>query len=380
MAHLYFHRNRGHYLRYQIYFPDGKEQRKYRYYPSKRKASLDYPYVEALEAHSLKESLTTEELRFAVRKGFLTDAEAHALGGDLQPLVVPSWEELKEEFLKRSAERVREYMHYHNERRANNLVAYFEDFSVTEISETVVSDYMKERLKTVKAKTVREDLLTLAQMFDVAVEKGALAKNPARMVDRRMLSRDARERRPRSLTREEIDILTEAAWQDKRNFAGLAYPIIMTYLYTGMRRGEMVYQKTEDVDLKKRTITIQPAASGDFSTKSGKFRVVGVNKKLVDILEPFVKQKTLYLFGAEDQPLLLPNGHSQAFLSLRKAAKLPQDISLHSLRHTYITHLLDAGVPIRRVQYLAGHSDIKTTMKYAHVLPTDEIAEDRLAY
>lgn len=292
----------------------------------------------------------------------------------------PPWDELKEAFLVRSAENVRDYMHYHNKRRAENLTKLFGEIPITGITEDTVQKYMRERLKTVKAKTVREDLLTLAQILDIAVEQNALPSNPVRTVDRRMLRKDMRERRPRSLTKEEISVLIETARNNTTHLGGQAYPIIMAYLYTGMLRGELVYLKTEDVDLQKRAINIQPSAGGKFSTKSGKFRVVGINKNLIGILQPSIEKKTRYLFGNKDEPLLLPNGHTVAFIALRKTAKLPENITLHSLRHTYITHLLDVGVPTRRVQYLAGHADIKTTIKYAHVLPTDEIAENHLNF
>ncbi len=380
MARLYRHKNRGYQIRYIVYFPDGTQEQKYRYYSSKAKAITDYPDIEVLETHSLKDTLTASELRFALRKGFISREEARALGGPDTPLILPHWDELKKAFLARSAENVRDYMHYFNTRRAENLTNYFGTKPVNEITEATVQKYMRERLKTVKGKTVRADLLTLSQILDIAVEQNALPSNPARTVDSRMLRRDTRERKPRSLTKEEISVLVKTAREDTAHFGGEAYPIIMTYLYTGMRRGELVYLKTGDVDLGKRAITVQPSAADKFSTKSGKFRIIGINRNLTDILRLFVERKTKYLFGTKNEPLLLPNGHSVAFLALRKKAKLPNDITLHSLRHTYITHLLDAGVPIRRVQYLAGHADIKTTMKYAHLLPSDEIAEDRLSF
>ncbi len=91
-----------------------------------------------------------------------------------------------------------------------------------------------------------------------------------------------------------------------------------------MRSGERVYLKTEDVGLEKRTITIQPSAANKFSAKSGKFRIVGINTNLVGLLQLFLERKARYFFGSEDEPLLLPNGHSVAFLTLQTKAKLPR--------------------------------------------------------
>lgn len=79
-------------------------------------------------------------------------------------------------------------------------------------------------------------------------------------------------------------------------------------------------------------------------------------------------------------PLIKGDGITHAFKKLVKKAGLPPSITLHSLRHTYITHLMEAGVNPRRVQELAGHRDFSTTWRYAHALPSEGVAEDLLDF
>ena len=58
---------------------------------------------------------------------------------------------------------------------------------------------------------------------------------------------------------------------------------------------------------------------------------------------------------------------SKRFLHYARLAKLPDRIHFHSLRHTYITWMIEQGIPVPIVQKLAGHADITTTMGYAHL-------------
>ena len=60
---------------------------------------------------------------------------------------------------------------------------------------------------------------------------------------------------------------------------------------------------------------------------------------------------------------------SKRFLHYVRLAKLPEGLSFHSLRHTYISWMIMAGVPVPVVQKLAGHADLKTTMGYVHLAP-----------
>ncbi len=387
MARLYQHKGKGWDIHFRLYFPDGTDRRKWRAFGTKILAQTALQDIEALEHRSLKNTLTRDDLLYFLRCRYLSKAEAALLMG--RAVVIPRLGELAQEFLARSAIECRPHTHATNKGRINNLLEYFgEDCPTTEISRSKIEMFRSERLKSISATTINKEMIKLGQLLDLAMERGAITENPARQIRR---LRDLRERKPRALTKDEIARLLTVAKDEKRLLGGMAYPIICTYLYTGMRREELVWLEWEDVDLEKRRITIQskvgaPASRRDdparevitFMTKSGRARLVGIAPTLVGILATLPREGR-YVFGGA-LPLMQGDGIGHAFKKLAKKANLLPTITLHSLRHTYISHLMEAGVNPRRVQELAGHATFSTTWRYAHTLPSAGIEEDRLDF
>jgi integrase len=144
-------------------------------------------------------------------------------------------------------------------------------------------------------------------------------------------------------------------------------PIWRFLANTGLRRGESLH-------LRRLWITdaVRIQSTGEERTKAGSWRKIplvdGARKALA-----LISESGPYLL-----PRIAPESLSRAFA--RDARKAGLDGSLHSLRHTYICHLLLAGVPIRTVQLYAGHAHISTTEKYAYqVLEMDPEAALRLS-
>jgi len=383
MAKLYQHKGKGWDIHYHLWFPDGTDRRKWRTFGTKALAQASMQDIEALEHRSLKNTLSRDDLLYFLRCRYLSKAEAALLMG--RAVVVPTLGELAQEFLARSAIECRPHTHATNKGRINNLLEYFgEDLPATEVTRDRIEQYRSERIKLISASTINKELIKLGQLLDMAMERGAITLNPAREIRR---LRDLRERKPRALTKEETSRLLEAARAEKRLFHGLAHEIISTYLYTGMRREELVWLEWEDIDLERRRLTIQskiPMNNSmnnllpDFKTKTGKARVVGIASTLAGILATLPRTGR-YVFGGA-LPLMQGDSIGHAFKKLAKKANLPTTITLHSLRHTYITHLMEAGVNPRRVQELAGHATFSTTWRYSHTLPSASIEEDRLDF
>jgi integrase len=123
---------------------------------------------------------------------------------------------------------------------------------------------------------------------------------------------------------------------------------------TGVRRGEMAKARRSDV--REGLLVIESTAEG--RTKSGKWRAVPLNKQAKDALKAL---------GADRLVDVHPDTLSDWFAKDAQAAGLPG--SLHWLRHTFCTALVQAGVSLYDVMKLAGHSSIKVTERYAHHAP-----------
>lgn len=131
------------------------------------------------------------------------------------------------------------------------------------------------------------------------------------------------------------------------------------YVNTGMRRNEGLFLKLADI--RANSILIQSREGA--ATKSRKWREVPLNDAAQDAIEALRSgAQAPYLL-----PRIQPTSLTRAFDNCAKRVALPG--SLHTLRHTFVSHLVMAGVDLPTVQKLAGHASIATTMRYAHLAP-----------
>jgi integrase len=159
----------------------------------------------------------------------------------------------------------------------------------------------------------------------------------------------------------------------------------------GLRQGELLGLRWEDVDLEARTLKIrrQLQRSRDGSglilvpTKNKKNRVIRLGENIVKSLKAHQERQVEQIASARGHwrdpevvfastigtPLDPSNLVDRSFKPLLKQAELP-DIRFHDLRHTCATLLLSKGVPVKVVQKILGHSSVSITMDvYSHVLP-----------
>lgn len=129
------------------------------------------------------------------------------------------------------------------------------------------------------------------------------------------------------------------------------------YANTGMRRNEGLYLKLKDC--KANSILVE--SREESPTKSKKWREIPLNEPAKAAVEALKERAT----GPYLLPRVRPESLSRAFDTCAIRVALPG--SLHTLRHTFVSHLVMAGVDLPTVQKLAGHASITTTMRYAHL-------------
>lgn len=154
----------------------------------------------------------------------------------------------------------------------------------------------------------------------------------------------------------------------------LKYRTLFKLVYaTGLRLSEAAHLRLTDIDKTRRLLTVR-------SGKGRKDRVVMITQKLETALNDYVKHYRPATFLFEDintashQPEPIQNRTIQRVYSQAvRAAGIQKHGGIHTLRHSFATHLLEAGTDIRYIQQLLGHESIMTTMRYTHVT-TDKIS------
>ena len=228
-----------------------------------------------------------------------------------------------------------------------NLCKWFSTRLISEITASELERYKIERSKEVSVSTVNRELSCIKHMFSKAIHWGYLTRNPLRDV------KDFKEPpgRVRYLTDVEIEILLNSCY-------GHIKDIVIVALHTGMRKGEILNLKWQDVDLRNRLIIIR-------NTKNNESRTIPINEPLYETLKmlgPTTNEQ--YVFADRDGR---PFGDVRT--SFRNALKRAgiKEFRFHDLRHTFASKLVMRGVDIRTVQTLLGHKDITMTMRYSHL-------------
>lgn len=162
---------------------------------------------------------------------------------------------------------------------------------------------------------------------------------------------------PVVLSMEETRQLLEAA----KNLRDRA--MLTTAYAAGLRLGELQRLKLTDIDSQRMTIRVE-------QSKRKKDRYVMLSATLLVLLREYFKayQPKVWLFArpGTEKPYsasVIQNAFKQA----RLKAGIQKKVSVHSLRHTFATHLLEAGTDIRRIQVLLGHGSVATTQIYTHI-------------
>jgi integrase len=257
-------------------------------------------------------------------------------------------------------------------RRLNlHLVPFFADAPLSRISGFDVERYKKHRLEQTavrgkpkdrsncgsgktKPGTVNRELAALSHLLNKAIEWGWIDRRPAKI---KRLPEDRG--RITYLTAEQCARLMDSAKRDQNL---QIYPFVVIGLGTSMRRMEILSIRREHVDLQRRVIFVPKAKAGA--------REQPITASVASFLSDYIK-----VLSAEE-PWLFPStesstGHTmdirKAFRRVVAAAGMnPDEVVRHTMRHTAITHLVQAGVDLPTVKRISGHKTTVMVERYSH--------------
>lgn len=245
------------------------------------------------------------------------------------------------------------------QRRAVNI----RDIDNITIREYLASLYQQKKKKT----SIARKLATLRTFFKYLNREGIVDVNPARLVSSPRLEKKL----PNHLSVEEVMRFIEMP--DQETVLGKRDRAIMEMLYgAGLRVSELVNLNLTDIDYKNQSVRVKG--------KRRKERIVPFGKHALEAIERYLNVRGELLAEAnenERDPLALFLNYQGTRITTRSVGRMIDKyikqcadlhhISPHALRHSFATHLLDAGADLRSIQELLGHARLSTTQQYTHV-------------
>ena len=245
-----------------------------------------------------------------------------------------------------------------------HLVPFFEDQELREIEPEQITAYIAEKKGSgLSDKTINNHLAVLRKFLNTAKEWGYIEHNP-------MSGIKALKTAPSSFgfyTEDERDRFL-AVCQEQEPYW---YPFFLTSFLTGMRLGEMCALTWKDINFDSSSIRVSSSVwQGHRGTpKSGRSRAIPLHSRLKEVLLNQKGRPDELIFKAKRGTPLTRNSVRKPFRRIQEAAGLRR-IRLHDIRHSFASQLIMNGQPMKVVQELLGHSDIRMTDIYSHLAPS----------
>ncbi len=243
-----------------------------------------------------------------------------------------------------------------------DFIKFIEESSFEEIDHNAIRAYIVHIYKNLKKSSLSRKVSAIKVFFRFMKKKGYIDENTALVIKNPKIEKHL----PKFYTIDEmfhfLDFLPREGWLNIRNRA------IFELMYsTGMRASEVLTMNNEDLHLDGMWVKVKG--------KGGKERILPFGDKAKEAIETYlsaVKKESKH----EPKGALFINarGGRLAYSGLLKIMKKHQikahlfkNLSLHGVRHSFATHMLDNGADLRSIQELLGHSKLSTTQRYTHI-------------
>lgn len=248
------------------------------------------------------------------------------------------------------------------EKDLNQFCEFAKDIDVKKIDYNFIRKYLQFLYnKKYTNKSVSRHISSLKSFFKYLTKIGKIKENPCVLIS----SPKVEKKLPNYINYNDLEVLFSIS--DKNDVLGLRNLLILELLYScGVRVSELVNIKLSDIDFNNNRILILG--------KGSKERYVLYGSVCQELLDKYIKNSRSKLNKNSEYLLLNKFGNKISDRAIRmiiddivKKSSLKLNISPHTLRHTFATHLLNEGADLKIVQELLGHENISTTGIYTHV-------------
>jgi len=238
------------------------------------------------------------------------------------------------------------------------------DKPILEVDGAAISDFLSSRYKErISNRSSARILSSLRRFYGYYIRENSIQIDPTALIESPHIGKPL----PGSLSEHDVELLLNAP--EVTNALGFRDRTMLEMLYaTGLRVSELVNLKFEQISFRQGVVRI--------IGKGNKERLVPVGEEAMSWLESYMSQarKTIlherqcdYLFVTNRAENMTRQAFWHIIKRHAKKAGIDKELSPHTLRHAFATHLLNHGADLRVVQLLLGHSDLSTTQIYTHI-------------
>lgn len=236
--------------------------------------------------------------------------------------------------------------------------------SFKQVNKEVIVNYMQSEKNNNKANSsILRSVSSLRKFFQYLAQEKIIEKDPMLLID----TPKKKQHLPQVLTKEEVEKLLRSS--NTGQVLGLRDRAMLELMYaTGLRISEIINLKLEDLHLTMGTLQTLGKGHKERIVPVGDEAIKWVNRYLEEARPKLLKQKrSNYLFLNFHGNNLTRQGVWKNLKAEVRKAGIQKNITPHTLRHSFATHILENGADLRIVQELLGHADISTTQIYTHL-------------
>lgn len=252
-------------------------------------------------------------------------------------------------------------MSYKND--LSKFVLFINDKDITCLNKKdVISFIENEKLNDKSARTISHDLIVIKNFYKYLLKEQIINVDPTIDIELPKLKKSL----PHTLSFDEIDKILDIELNDKYSYRNKA---MLELMYSsGLRISELVNLKLQDIDFEDDIVRIYGKGSKERIVPIGDYAIKYLKKYIYEYRSSLMHNKVSdYIFLNSRGDRISRQAMFKLIKKIIRDKNIKKNVSPHTLRHSFASHMLENGADLRSIQELLGHSDISTTQIYTHI-------------